>query len=216
MIRLGRLPLVPLVPLSATIIAGCMIADPVAIGGCKDFICRVSVNPEIISADGNEVTLPLLCRTSEWTPNTPRGKFEEVKAIVYSRMDGQWRTVPFSRDQMDANNNSKDWSPKVLGDPDSAQACASDCSRFVHLKQINPPHQAYHYEVFYSENGKERQITHFNVTGAPLAWPRLSADGQTAVVRFERNIALIDIAAGKVSVIPFSSPAWNACTGTGS
>lgn len=187
--------------------------DPVTVGGCKDVICRVSVGPALVSADGSEVTLPLLCRTPEWTPYTPRGKFEEVKAIVYSRMDGRWRTAPFTREQMAANNSSTDWSPKIPGDPNSAQACASDCRRFVHLKQINPPHQAYHYEVFYSENGKERQITHFNVTGAPLAWPRLSADGQTAVVQFGQNIALIEIESGKVSVVPFSGPAWNACAG---
>jgi len=198
--------------LAAMGLSGCMLADPASIAGCTDFICRVSVDPGIISADASEVTLPLLCRTPEWTPHAPRGRFEEVKAIVYSPASGQWRTVPFTQLQRDANNASNDWSPRVADDPDSAEACAADCTRFVHLKQINPPHQGHHYEVFYSENGRERQITNFNVIGDPLAWPRLSADGRTAVVRFTRNIALIDVASGKVSVVPFGEVAWNACT----
>ncbi|GAA0540107.1 hypothetical protein GCM10008941_19950 [Rhizomicrobium palustre] len=191
-----------------------MLIDPISIGGCTDFTCRVSVSSQIISADGSEITLPLLCRAPQWTPHTPRGAFEEVKAIVYARRDGQWRQAPFTRAQMAADSNSKDWTPTIPGDYGSARSCAADCRRFVHLKQINPPNTAYHYEVFYSENGVERQITHFNLNGAPLSWPRLSADGKTATVHFGRSIALINVVTGEVAVIPFAGPAWKACTET--
>lgn len=198
----------------ATLAAGCSSpnADLIKLAGCNGPSCRLAFHAMIISADGGEVTVPFDCRSPRWSPDAPKGKYEKTMAIAYSTGNQIWRVVPFTAEEALANDNSKDFMPTVPGDYESAHACAADCGKFVYLACVDPKNPIFHYEVFYSENGRVRQLTHFNVNGAPLANSRLSADGRTAIVRFGMDVALIDVASGDVTRVPFGERAWQACT----
>ncbi|MDR3528258.1 MAG: hypothetical protein P4L57_13365 [Rhizomicrobium sp.] len=194
-------------------VAGCIMTSQVDVMGCKDFACRVTPYPAVIASNGSEVTLPLLCRDEAWRPSGPKGEHEWLTALVYTVANGQWRQISYSQDQADVENRPAHIvTSGAVADLELSHSCAADCSKFVHLRQINPPRHGYHFEVFYSENGVERQLSHFAVPGPSLAWPRLSADGRTVVARLGRDVAIIDVASGETRVVPAGERARSACT----
>lgn len=195
-------------------VAGCILTSEVDLVGCKGFLCRVTPYAQMLAADGSEVTLPLKCRDEAWSPNGPKGQHEWLKAIAYTPSNGQWRSIAFTDDQLGPENRPSPIPPGRVKDWPEPHHCAADCSRYVYQHQINPPGHGYHYEVFYGENGVERQLTHFDDKGAMWSWAILSADGRVAVVKSGRAIALIDVASGQTQVVPFAEAAWKECTGS--
>ena len=194
------------------VVAGCIMTNEVDVMGCKDLTCRVTQRAAAIASDGSVVTLPLLCRDEAWRPSGAKGEHERLTALVYTVSSGEWRQGAYSQKQADVEYRPAHIvTSGSVADLELSHSCAADCSKFVHLRQINPPRHGYHFEVFYSVNGVERQLSHFAVPGPSPAWPRLSADGRTVVASLGRDLAIIDVASGETRVVAAGERAWSAC-----
>ncbi len=189
-------------------LAGCMLIDPVSLVGCKGPTCQLAQYDPIISDDGVTATIPFLCRTTEWTPNTPKGKYEKLMAVAYNREKDAWRVVPFSEQELTASRQNNG-APAIPEHPETKRSCAADCSKFAYLGRVDWSNPRYDWEIFYSEHGQVRQLSHNMI--APFA-VRISADGQTVLsYTTYNNLAFIDVASSTVTIVPIRERIWEAC-----
>lgn len=198
---------------ASVMLASCIgFGDEIASIECRVTGCPPRPGPSAttraphLSADASEVTVPFWCRPPKLTR-------DEARAITYTIATTRWRRTPITDDELKQEERKPSGEPAVAGVPGTARHCAADCSRFVYLARIDLDKLGYLVEMFYSENGTVRQLTHLNVRGGPWGPVHLSANGQRAVAHFAGKLAIIEIGTGAVTFVQYEDKIWKACAG---
>ena len=219
--RLTRVLLYSVSLSAMVLVAGCMVGPPTPISWlleCHGPNCEYSPGPWIrswtaqMSADGSEITVPFDCRPPGKTRN-------EKRAIAYTVATGEWRAVPYPN--IPTGGSSKNMECLFPGKHCVIRSCAdAACSKVAYLGRVDPKHPAHSsekfYEVFYSENGRVRQLTNFDDHNIYYADLRLSADAHKLLVDVSigrDGLTLVDVESGAVTSIPYWDRAWKECVG---
>lgn len=212
---------VGVLPAAVLLGAGALLAGCGSWGsGSSDSDCQVtgctpregvatSVRTPQLSEDGSEVTIPFWCEPSKHAKPV-------AKAITYQIATRQWVDASISNDALRKLEKEPPGQPVVPGHPLTARRCASDCSRYVFLDEIDPGKPQHHTELFYADRGGIRQLTHFETKGAPFGPLDLSQDGQRATAVFQDMLVVVDVPSGAVRIVPYSERIWQVCSAAGS
>jgi hypothetical protein len=203
---------------AAVLVAGCMVGPPTPIEWlleCHGPACEYSPGPWVrsnaaeIAADGGEITVPFLCRPPKVTRN-------QMRAIAYTLATGAWRAVSVHAPTSSASHSSI---RAVRGDPHAIRNCAADCSRFAYLARVSTKSRPGYpsdefYEVFYSDNGKVRQLTNLDDSNVKYSHVEMSADARKVLVQsnISEKLALVDVESGAVTDVPLRDAIWKDCT----
>ena len=200
---------------AAVLVAGCMVGPPTPIEWlleCHGPACEYSPGPWVrssaveIAADGGEITVPFLCRPPKMTRN-------QTRAVAYTVATREWRAVPVPAPGAHTTDVRA-----VPGDRFSVRSCAADCGKFAYLARIDKknPKDRYEefYEVFYSDNGKVRQLTNLDDSNVKYSHVEMSADARKVLVQsnISEKLALVDVESGAVTDVPLRDAIWKDCT----
>ncbi len=207
--------------LGTTLLGGCALHPPspdyVETYLCDKMVCSkpgplARVLTPRFAADADDVIVPFLC--------APPGQTnEELRAMVFTVSSGAWRKGAIARQAVSDELDPAPLPPhkvtlESLRLGEEKHAYSADGKRAVWTARVDPADPVYHYELFFSENGTTKQLTHFNVPGAPLRRPRLSADGSRAVAKFNGEMAVVDTSTGATTVVPIIDRTFADCAAT--